>query len=119
VSYTALAALGVLGAAVLDVAVLRTNLLRRRVFWVSYVIILAFQLLTNGILTGRGVVNYAPNSITGLRIVYAPIEDLAFGFSLVLQTQAWWVWWGRRPLGRAGTRAARAARPAGPTSSRT
>ncbi len=97
-SYTALAALGVLGAAVLDLAVLRTNLLRRRVFWVAYAIIFGFQLLTNGILTGRGIVNYAPNSITGLRLAYAPIEDLAFGFSLVLQSQAWWVWWGRRRL---------------------
>jgi len=27
---------------------------------------------------------------------YAPIEDLLFGFSLVLQTLAWWIWWGRR-----------------------
>jgi hypothetical protein len=28
--------------------------------------------------------------------VYAPVEDLLFGFALVVQTLAWWVWWGRR-----------------------
>jgi lycopene cyclase domain-containing protein len=96
VSYTALALLGVVAAVTLDLAVLRTRLLTRRVFWVSYAIIVFFQLITNGILTGRDIVRYDPAAILGLRIVYAPIEDLLFGFSLVVQTLAWWVWWGRR-----------------------
>jgi lycopene cyclase domain-containing protein len=96
VSYTALALLGVVAAITLDLAVLRTRLLTRRVFWVSYAIIVFFQLITNGILTGRDIVRYDPAAILGLRIVYAPIEDLLFGFSLVVQTLAWWVWWGRR-----------------------
>jgi lycopene cyclase domain-containing protein len=96
VSYTALALLGVLLAVVLDLLVLRTRLLTRRAFWVSYAIILFFQLLTNGVLTGRDIVTYDPNTIVGLHIAYAPVEDLLFGFSLVVQTLAWWVWWGRR-----------------------
>jgi lycopene cyclase domain-containing protein len=88
--------LGVAVAVVLDLAVLRTRLLTRRVFWVSYAIIVFFQLVTNGILTGRDIVTYDSDAILGLRIVYAPVEDLLFGFSLVVQTLAWWVWWGRR-----------------------
>jgi lycopene cyclase domain-containing protein len=96
VSYTTLAVLGVAVAVVLDLAVLRTRLLTRRVFWVSYAIIVFFQLVTNGILTGRDIVTYDSDAILGLRIVYAPVEDLLFGFSLVVQTLAWWVWWGRR-----------------------
>jgi hypothetical protein len=24
------------------------------------------------------------------------VEDLLFGFSLILQTLSWWTWWGRR-----------------------
>ena len=95
-SYTALAVLGVGLAIVLDLVVLRTRLLTRRIFWVSYAIILFFQLITNGVLTGRDIVTYDPGAILGLRIVYAPVEDLLFGFSLVVQTLAWWVWWGRR-----------------------
>jgi lycopene cyclase domain-containing protein len=95
-SYTALAILGVLGALVLDGAVLRTGLVRRRAFWTAYAIVLFFQLLTNGWLTGRDIVIYSGHDILGARIVYAPVEDLLFGFSMVLQTQAWWVWWGRR-----------------------
>src|SRR3954464_872489 len=99
-SYTALAVLGVGAAIVLDLFILRTRLLTRRIFWVSYAIIVFFQLITNGILTGRDIVTYDPDAIVGLRIVYAPVEDLLFGFSLVVQTLAWWVWWGRRGVQR-------------------
>jgi lycopene cyclase domain-containing protein len=95
-SYTALALVGVAVAVLLDLVVLRTGLLRRRVFWAAYGIVVFFQLLTNGWLTGRDIVTYAPDAIVGWRLVYAPVEDLLFGFSLVVQTRAWWVWWGRR-----------------------
>lgn len=95
-SYTALAVVGVLAAAALDLAVLRTRLLARRAFWVSYAIVVTFQLLTNGLLTGLGIVTYDPRTILGPRVVHAPVEDLLFGFSVVLQTLSWWVWWGRR-----------------------
>jgi lycopene cyclase domain-containing protein len=96
VTYTQLAVLGVVLTMVLDLVVLRTRLLTRRVFWVSYAIIVFFQLITNGILTGRDIVTYDPKAILGMRIAFAPVEDLLFGFSLVVQTLAWWVWWGRR-----------------------
>jgi lycopene cyclase domain-containing protein len=96
VSYTGLAVTGVALALLLDLAVLRTRVVTRRVFWVSYCIVVFFQLLTNGWLTGRDIVVYSESAILGTRLVYAPVEDLLFGFSLVLQTTAWWVWWGRR-----------------------
>ena len=95
-SYTALAVVGVVAALVLDLALLRTRVVTRRVFWTSYAIVLTFQLLTNGWLTGRDIVVYDDDAILGWRLVFAPVEDLLFGFSLVLQTTAWWVWWGRR-----------------------
>ena len=95
-TYTQAALLGVVGAVLLDLVVLRTRLLTRKAFWVSYAIVIFFQLVTNGILTGRDIVTYDPAAITGLRLVFAPVEDLLFGFSLVVQTLAWWVWWGRR-----------------------
>ena len=75
-----------------------------RAFWASYAIVVTFQLLTNGWLTGRGIVTYDRSQILGVRLVFAPVEDLLFGFSLVVQTVAWWVWWGRpeRLRGHAG-----------------
>jgi lycopene cyclase domain-containing protein len=81
---------------VLDLAVLRTRLLRSRDFWTAYGIVLVFQLVTNGVLTGTGTVTYDPRTILGTHVVNAPVEDLLFGFSLVLQTLSWWDWWGQR-----------------------
>jgi lycopene cyclase domain-containing protein len=105
VTYTAAALLGVAGAVVVDVLVLRTRLVGRAVFWATYPVILCFQLTANGILTGRDVVRYDPDAVVGWRLVFAPVEDLAFGFALVLLTLSTWVWWGRRgvqPAPRAG-----------------
>ncbi len=100
-SYTALAVAGIAFALLLDLVVLRTRLVTRRVFWVSYAIIVCFQLITNGVLTYRDVVRYDGSTILGWRVAGAPVEDLMFGFSLVLQSLSWWVWWGRRHARRA------------------
>lgn len=104
-TYTQLCLIAVPASVLLDLAVLRTGVLRRKAFWASYAIIVVFQLLTNGWLTGRRIVTYdadaviggaTPELFGGGRIFYAPVEDLAFGFALVVQTLAWWVFWGRR-----------------------
>jgi hypothetical protein len=41
---------------------------------------------------------YSDDVITGLRIAFAPIEDLGFGFALVTNVMALWVFWGRRGI---------------------
>jgi len=96
VTYTAAAVLGVLAAVTFDLAVLRVRLLGRLVFWATYPLVLIFQLLSNGILTGRNIVMYDPSAILGWRIAHAPVEDLLFGFAMVLLTLDLWIWWGRR-----------------------
>jgi lycopene cyclase domain-containing protein len=96
VTYTLAALLGVVGAAVVDLAVLRTQLLRRKAFWTAYAIVLVFQLVVNGLLTGLDIVRYDPSTILGARIVRAPVEDLLFGFAMVTVTLSLWVAAGRR-----------------------
>lgn len=95
-TYTQLAVLGIVIVVLLDLFAFRTRLVTRKVFWVAYAIIVGFQLLTNGVLTGFQIVRYDPDAILGVRIVFAPVEDLGFGFALVLLTLCLWVWWGRR-----------------------
>ena len=95
-TYTVAALLGVAAALAVDLALLRTGLVRRAVFWATYPIIVFFQLLSNGILTGRKIVRYDPDAVIGARLLYAPVEDLLFGFALVLLTLSVWVWLGRR-----------------------
>lgn len=99
-TYTATVAVALVIAVGLDLAVLRTRLVTRGVFWCTYPIILGFQLAANAILTGRGIVRYAPSAIVGVRIAHAPIEDLGFGFALVLVTLSVWIWLGRHGLER-------------------
>lgn len=98
-TYTAAAVLGVALAVLVDLGLLRTRLLRSKDFWTAYGIVLVFQLVTNGVLTGRGVVTYAPSAILGVRVAWAPVEDLLFGFALVVATLSLWDAWGRRLTG--------------------
>jgi lycopene cyclase domain-containing protein len=105
-TYTMAALLGAAGAVLVDLC-LRTRLVTRGVFWATYPIVVFFQLVSNGILTGRRIVRYDPDAIIGWRLVYAPVEDLVFGFALVLLSLSLWVFWGRRgvqPSPRAGER---------------
>lgn len=105
-TYTELALLGAAAAVLIDLAALRTRLLRRKAFWTAYAIVLFFQLIVNGVLTGVPVVRYAPSAITGARFGYAPVEDLLFGFAMVLLSLSMWVWLGRRGRARERGRAA-------------
>jgi lycopene cyclase domain-containing protein len=95
-SYSALAVAAVVAVLVVDLAVYRTRLVTRRIFWATYAIVLVFQLLMNGVLTGRGVVTYDAGAIWGPRIAYAPVEDLLFGFAMVTLTLASWAAVNRR-----------------------
>ncbi len=97
-TYTQIALIAVFIAAFVDLKVLQTQLLKRRVFWTSYAIIICFQLLTNWWLTSRNIVMYSPDAILGIRIASAPAEDLFFGFALVLSVMSTWVYLGRRGI---------------------
>lgn len=113
-TYTQLAVGGVLVAVLADLFLFRTQLVRRRAFWTSYAIIVFFQLITNGMFTGFGVVRYDGEAIIGGtspeqgsppilgdgRIAFAPVEDLLFGFALILLSLSLWVFWGRRGVQR-------------------
>jgi lycopene cyclase domain-containing protein len=110
-TYTALAVVAVVVTVVLDRWVVRTRLTSSATWWTAYAIIVVFQLLTNGWLTGRGIVRYDGDTILGSgtttligdgRLAYAPIEDLAFGFALVLLTCVGWEGLGDRTEGKRG-----------------
>jgi lycopene cyclase domain-containing protein len=118
-SYTLAVVAGAIVVVVIDLAVTRVRLVTRKAFWTAYAIILAFQLIVNGVLTGRPVVRYRPSAIIGIRLAYAPVEDLVFGFALVLLTLTVWVRLGRRARRASSSpRAATATRRGRPTEAR-
>ena len=99
-TYTHIAYLAVLLAVFVDLGILKTSLLRRKSFWTSYSIMLFFQLLTNWWLTSRNILTYDQQVIIGWRVAAAPVEDLLFGFALIVSTLSLWIFWGRRGIQR-------------------
>jgi len=95
-TYTQIALLAFALAIVFDLKVTKIHLITRKVFWTSYAIIVPFQFITNWWLTSRNIVMYKPESIIGLRIASAPVEDLFFGFSLLLSVLSLWVYIGKK-----------------------
>ena len=95
--YTLAAAGAVVAAVALELAVLRTGMFRARRYWAAMAVVMAFQLLVNGVLACTPIVTYDPRRILGPRIACAPVEDLGLGFAMVTATIGLWR--------RAGTRA--------------
>jgi lycopene cyclase domain-containing protein len=94
--YSDIALDAVLIAVVVDLFLLRSQMVTRGLFWLSYTVILPFQLLTNWWLTSQLIVMYTPSSIIGRRLAGAPIEDLLFGFSMILLTLSLWDYFSSR-----------------------
>ena len=95
-SYTIIAILAVMIALALDSLILKVRLVTGKAFWTSYAIILPFQLLTNWWLTSRNIVIYDSKVILGARVASAPIEDLLFGFALILSVLTVWIYQEKR-----------------------
>jgi lycopene cyclase domain-containing protein len=94
--YSDIALDAVLIAVIFDLFILRRQMVTRGLFWLSYGLILPFQLLTNWWLTSKLIVMYTPASIIGRRLAGAPIEDLLFGFSMILLTLSLWDYFSNR-----------------------
>ena len=88
--YSDIALSAVFVAVVLDLFLLKSRMMTRGIFWLTYFLILPFQLLTNWWLTSNSIVMYTDNEIIGQRLAGAPIEDLLFGFSMILLTISAW-----------------------------
>jgi lycopene cyclase domain-containing protein len=89
-SYTQITVYALILTIFFDMFVTKNSLLSTIRFWLSYAIIVPFQLITNWWLTSREIVVYNPDAIIGLRLAGAPIEDLIFGFAMILAVMSMW-----------------------------
>ncbi len=72
---------------------LRTGLFRRTSYWLTMLIVFAFQVPVDGWLTklSAPIVVYSPSATTGVRFPWdIPVEDFLFGFALVTATLLLW-----------------------------
>ncbi len=91
--YTLIAACSVLAVLVVEFAILRTGILRTAQFWLTMLIVWGFQVLVDGWLTKADgtIVLYDDSQNSGVRVGWnSPIEDFAFGFSMVTLTLLLW-----------------------------
>ncbi|MGB3187770.1 MAG: lycopene cyclase domain-containing protein [Ornithinimicrobium sp.] len=91
--YTLIAACSVVAVLILEFAILRTGILRTAQFWLSMLIVWGFQFLVDGWLTKSDgtIVLYDDTQNLGVRVGWnSPIEDFAFGFSMVTLTLLLW-----------------------------
>ena len=89
-SYTQITVYALILTIFFDMFVTKNSLLSTIRFWLSYTIFFPFQLITNWWLTSREIVVYNPDAIIGLRLAGAPIEDLIFGFAMILAVMSMW-----------------------------
>ena len=91
--YTAPAVAAVLVVCVLEFAVLRTGLFGKPAYWLTMLIVLAFQILVDGWLTklSAPIVVYDNHQTTGVRFPFdIPVEDFLYGFALVTAVLLLW-----------------------------
>ncbi len=93
--YTLLAVSSSLIAVLID-RMARTNVLRRKIFYVFLGAIFIFKLLVNGFLTGTEIVIYNSRYFLGLRLGSIPFEDFFFGFSMVLLSIVFWEYYKKK-----------------------
>ena len=77
----------------IEVFWLKTGIFGKLTFWISYAIILFFQVLVDGWLTklSAPIVVYNGDENSGIRFPWdIPVEDYLFGFALIVLTIILW-----------------------------
>ncbi|MFZ4591650.1 MAG: lycopene cyclase domain-containing protein [Ignavibacteria bacterium] len=93
--YTILVIAGSLFVIVMDF-VLRTRILRQRLFWVFWLVVTVLMVIVNGYLTWRPIVIYNEAKMLGVRLFTIPLEDFFFGFSLIGLNLIIWEYFNRK-----------------------
>jgi lycopene cyclase domain-containing protein len=91
--YTLPAAIAAVVVVLLELAMWRTGLFRKPTYWLSMMIVLAFQVLVDGWLTklSAPIVIYDEKHTSGIRFPFdIPVEDFLFGFALVTAVLLLW-----------------------------
>jgi lycopene cyclase domain-containing protein len=87
--YSILTFLAVISVIVLDLCILKTNLLKQKRFWAFYALVIILQTIVDNYLNGRWLGNepivgpYPLQFYSGIKIWHTPVENYFYGFALV------------------------------------
>jgi lycopene cyclase domain-containing protein len=105
--YTVTTAVAVLAVVVIELCWFRTGIFRTAQYWLSVLIVVAFQIPVDGYLTKLSdpIVVYNDIEMLGIRFPWdIPVEDFGFGFAMVTLVILLWRVHLRRSAGAATTR---------------
>jgi lycopene cyclase domain-containing protein len=91
--YTLPAVVSVIVVIAVELAVLKTGLFRKAEYWISMVIVVAFQVIVDGWLTklSAPIVLYDEQHTSGVRFPWdIPVEDFLFGWAMVTAVLLLW-----------------------------
>ena len=91
--YTWASIVAVLVVVAVELLWLRTGIFTKLTFWISYAIIVFFQVVVDGWLTklSAPIVLYNRDENSGIRFPWdIPVEDYLFGFALIVLTILLW-----------------------------
>jgi len=94
--YTLLTAVAIIAVVLLELLFLHTGVFKTLQYWVSMIIVFAFQIPVDGWLTklSNPIVIYNPDEMLGLRAPWdIPVEDFGFGFAMVTLAILLWRRW--------------------------
>jgi lycopene cyclase domain-containing protein len=99
--YTVLTVVAVVAVVVAELIYFKSGIFKTAQYWLTMLIIFAFQIPVDGWLTklSAPIVIYNPDAFLGIRVPWdIPIEDFGFGFTMVtLAILLWRRWLDRKP----------------------
>ncbi len=104
--YSALAVASVVLVVLYELLRARTGIFTDVRYWISMAICFAFMVPVNGWYTklSAPIVLYTPDAVSGFRVPWdIPVEDFAFGFSLLTLVLIRWIAVGRDAVARSTT----------------
>lgn len=69
---------------VLDIWILKTKVIATKQCWVVMMVMVVLTAIFDQFLTGLPIVHYNEANMTGVRLLYAPIEDFTYTFAAVI-----------------------------------
>ncbi len=97
--YSLLTMISIIAVLLAELLLLRTGILRTARYWITMIIVWAFQIPVDGWLTKlpEPIVIYRRSAMLGIRFPWdIPVEDFGFGFSMVTLAIMVWEYAGRR-----------------------
>ncbi len=61
----------------------QTKLVKRKTFWVLHGVVILLASVVDNVISGRPYVFFNPEIILGIRVLFVPIENYLFGFSMI------------------------------------